>query len=272
MSGRFERFVVLCMVLGFGVMPAARGATVRVASDISGAPFEYYPPNSHRPVGFDVDLLHAMFAKIGSPVAIVNHQFDDLLAAVRRGKFDAAMSAISDTRSRENQVNFLDYFIAGGGIVVPAGNPQHIFGIDALCGYSVSVENGTSYQGDLQRQSSACQAIGLGSIRIATFATDDEAFQAFLDGKTQTYVADYPVGEFRARSANDGKAIEVVGKQFDVVPYGIAVSKQNAGLMSTLQHALMAVVADGTYDMLLKKWGLMRGGLRVAPINAGKRF
>lgn len=43
-------------------------------------------------------------------------------------------------------------------------------------------------------------------------------------------------------------------------------------LLADLQRALIAVVADGTYDKLLKKWSLRRGALRIAPINAGKLF
>jgi polar amino acid transport system substrate-binding protein len=195
-----------------------------------------------------------------------------LLGAVGRGQFDAAISAISDTSGRENEVTFVDYFIAGGGIIVPKGNPLRIFGIDGLCGYAVTVEAGTSYEADLRKQSADCTAVGLGQIRILTYPTDDGAFAAFIAGKAPAYVADYPVDVYRVRNANEGKALEVVGRQFDVVPYGIAVSKRNSGLLRQLQQALLAVVADGTYDQLLKKWGLQQGSLRFAPIDAGKLF
>ena len=33
-----------------------------------------------------------------------------------------------------------------------------------------------------------------------------------------------------------------------------------------------AVIADGTYDALLKKWGLEQGALRSVPVNAGTLF
>jgi polar amino acid transport system substrate-binding protein len=268
LAGVFAALTLWCCALTLG----SAAATLHVGSDVSGAPFEFYQPNSKIPVGFDLELLAAMMAKSGDRAVVVNHQFNDLLQAVRRGTFDAAMSAISDTSAREKLVDFLDYFVAGGGIVVAAGNPLHVFGIDGLCGYSVTVEIGTSYQGDLQKQSADCQSVGLGPIRILTYNTDDEAFAAFVAGKAPVYIADYPVGVYRARYADGGKPIEVVGRQFDVVPYGIAVAKTNRSLLLKLQRALMAVIADGTYDKLLKKWGLTQGALRVAPIDAGKLF
>ena len=254
------------------LVASAPAAPLSVGSDVSGAPFEYFAGNSKAALGFDIDLLNAIAAKMGRQARVTNHQFDDLLKAVQRGQFEAAMSAISDTSAREKLVNFLNYFVAGGGIMVQQGNPLRVFGIDGLCGYSVTVESGTSYQADLEKQSAACKAVGLGRITIFTFKTDDDAFAAFLAGKAPVYVADYPVGVWRARTAGPDKGLEVVGKQFDVVPYGIAVAKQNGALLTQLQHALAAVVADGTYDRLLKKWGLSQGALRVAPVNAGKLF
>jgi polar amino acid transport system substrate-binding protein len=260
---------LLVQILVLASVPAA---TLRLGSDVSGAPFEYFAAGSKVPLGFDIDLAHALAAKLGSPVTIVNHQFNDLLAAVARGRFDASLSAISDTSGREKTVSFIDYFIAGGGIVVPRGNPLRIFTLGGLCGYAVTTEAGTSYESDLRHQSADCTAVGLGAIRILSYPTDDQAFAAFIAGKAPAYVADYPVGVYRSRNANEGKALEVVGRQFDVVPYGIAVAKGNSALLGQLQRALLAVVADGTYDQLLKKWGLQQGSLRFAPIDAGKLF
>jgi len=265
----FGALALFALLLAFASAPAA---TLRIGSDVSGAPFEYFADGSKVPLGFDIDLAHALAAKLGAPVTIVNHQFDDLLAAVGRGQFDAAFSAISDTSGREKLVSFVDYFIAGGGIIVAQGNPLRIFGLDALCGYAVTTEAGTSYEADLKSQSANCTAVGLGPIRILSYPTDDQAFAAFIAGKAPAYVADYPVDVYRSRNANEGKALEVVGRQFDVVPYGIAVAKSNSALLAQVQRALLAVVADGTYDRLLKKWGLQQGSLRFAPINAGKLY
>ncbi len=50
------------------------------------------------------------------------------------------------------------------------------------------------------------------------------------------------------------------------------IPKNNAVLRSTIQSAIAAVVADGSCDQLLKKWGLEQGALRSAPVNAGTLF
>jgi polar amino acid transport system substrate-binding protein len=50
------------------------------------------------------------------------------------------------------------------------------------------------------------------------------------------------------------------------------VSENDLILRSRLSGALRAIIADGTYDKLLKKWGLEQGALRSVPINAGTLF
>ncbi|HTV73652.1 MAG TPA: ABC transporter substrate-binding protein [Candidatus Acidoferrales bacterium] len=254
----------------FLMSPAAEAGTgLRVGSDVSYAPLEFYGAG-HRMVGFDIDLAKALAAKLGEPMVVTNHTFDDLLHAVSRGTFDIGISAISDTRARESQVDFVDYLLAGSGMLVPNGNPKHIFDLGGLCGLRVDVQRGTSQETALEEQSKRCEAIHLAPIELLTFPTDDDAFEAFKAGKSDVHVTDFPVVAYLAKT-NDHK-YEVAGRQFDLVPYGIAVPKNNPALRARVVSALHAVIADGTYDTLLKKWGLEQGALRSAPVNAGTLF
>ena len=260
---------MLAVLFSLCVATATAAPELKVASDVSYAPLEFYGPR-HQMEGFDVDLAHALAEQLGEPVEISNHTFDDLLHAVRAGTFDVGISAISDTRARESQVDFVDYLLAGSGMLVPAGNPKHIFDVSGLCGLRVDVQRGTSQETELNETSKHCASVGLARIKLIEFATDDEAFDAFKDGKSDVHVTDFPVVAYLAKT-NHHK-YEVAGRQFDLVPYGIAVPKGNAELRARIVTALHAVIADGTYDVLLKKWGLEQGALRSAPINAGTLF
>ncbi len=247
----------------------AAGAPLRAASDVSYAPLEFYS-GSHQLRGFDVDLAEALSDKLGTPVSISNHTFDDLIPAVKKGSFDLAISALSDTRQREAQVDFIDYMLAGSGMLVPAGNPKHVFELGALCGLRVDVQKGTSQEAALEEQSKRCKDIGLAEIKLSQFPTDDEGFKFFTARNSDVHVTDYPVVAYLAKT-NDHK-YEVAGRQFALVPYGIAVAKNNPALRQRVIAAMQAVIAAGTYDALLKKWGLEQGALRSVPVNAGTLF
>jgi polar amino acid transport system substrate-binding protein len=250
-------------------LAASAAAELRVGSDVSYAPLEFYGP-SHQMRGFDIDLVNALAKKLGSPIAISNHTFDDLIPAVQKGTFDFAISALSDTRTREAKVDFVDYLLAGSGMLVPAGNPKHVFDLGGLCGLKVDVQKGTSQETALDEESKHCTGLGLGAIDIVSFPTDEAAFKNFAAGKSDVHVTDFPVVAYLAKS-NDHK-YQVAGRQFALVPYGIAVPKNSPQLRARIVAALSGVIEDGTYDQLLKKWGLEQGALRSAPVNAGTLF
>ncbi|MGC2131086.1 MAG: transporter substrate-binding domain-containing protein, partial [Candidatus Aquilonibacter sp.] len=145
----FSRVVVAMLAALFLCVATAMAANeLKVGSDVSYAPLEFYGPG-HRMQGFDVDLAQALAKQLGEPVVMSNYTFDGLLHAVRMGTFDVGISAISDTRAREAQVDFVDYLLAGSGMLVPAGNPKHIFDVSGLCGLRVDVQRGTSQETEL---------------------------------------------------------------------------------------------------------------------------
>ncbi|MGZ3499274.1 MAG: ABC transporter substrate-binding protein [Vulcanimicrobiaceae bacterium] len=249
-----------------------RAGVLRIGSDISYAPLEFYAGSSKRVQGFDYDLAQELGKHLGVRVTFANHDFNDLLKALDAGTVDAVLSAMSDTREREKKVDFIDYFIAGSGILVPRGNPHAVFNLGGLCGLSVDMEKGTSQEAAVKAESNACAAVRLGPIAVQSFPTDADALKALTAGKTYAHISDYPVVAFLARTLGGGAKYEVAGKQFGVVPYGIAVAKANHDIRDALQAALTATIEDGGYDRLLKKWGLQQGAMRSAPVNAGTLF
>lgn len=271
-----QSFCALALVtaIGFSAMPepAAASGALKVAADISYPPLEFYGPPSHSVQGFDIDLMNALAEKLGARTDIANRQFDSILHSVQSGGVDIGISALSDTRDREKLVDFVDYLLVGSGMLVPSGNPRRIFNLGALCGLRVDVQQGTSQEAALNEQSQRCESLHLGKILLTRFPSDELAFAAFQSGKTDVHVTDYPVVVYLAKTSENGTKYQIAGSQFALVPYGIAVRKSNTALREHLVQALHEVIADGTYQKLLKKWGLGQGALRSAPVNAGTLF
>jgi polar amino acid transport system substrate-binding protein len=268
---RFYRAAGTLLLAFLMVSPlgATAAASLHAGSDVSYAPLEFFGKGG-KMRGFDIDLARALSTALQRPIVIENDTFSGLLAAVESGRLDLAISAISDTRAREKHVDFIDYLLAGSGMLVPAGNPKHVFSLAGLCGLRVDVQRGTSQETALEQQSQDCKNIHLAPITLLTYPTDDEAFAAFAQGKSDVHVTDFPVIVYLAKTHDHLYA--VAGRQFDLVPYGIAVSKSNPALLAQLVSALKQVIANGTYDALLRKWGLEQGALRSAPVNAGTLF
>jgi polar amino acid transport system substrate-binding protein len=263
---------LIAMLSSFAAAPAQAQGTLRIASEISYAPLEFYRPGTRAVQGFDYDLAQALGAQLGMRVDFEDVPFGKILPGVTSGKYDAAISAISDTRVREKIVDFVDYFLAGSGILAPAGNPNHIFNVDGLCGLTIDVERGTLSDQAATAQAARCASLGLGKVNVLRASNDQAGLRLLMTKKSVAHLSDYPVVAYLSHTLGGGHAYVVVGGEVNVVPFGIAVSKKNASLRDRIRNALLAVVRDGTYDRLLKKWGLALGAMRSAPINAGTKF
>ena len=83
------------------LLPAAfKTSGLNAGSEIPYAPMEFYDENN-KPVGFEVDLLNAVAAKLGTTVTFEKQAFDTLIASLQAGNHDLAVSSMSDTVDRQ---------------------------------------------------------------------------------------------------------------------------------------------------------------------------
>jgi polar amino acid transport system substrate-binding protein len=246
---------------------------IRIGSDIEYAPIEFFKENTKIAQGLDVDVANAMAAKLGVKTRFIDDtDFAGIILALRSGRFDIIMSAMNDTAERRGKgVDFIDYFQAGTSVLGKKGNPQNITSLDDLCGKTVAVQKGTVQETDIiAPQQDKCTGAGKPKIDVLTFEKDTDALQQVKTGRAVADLEDFPVAAYNEQISGGGNDFQVVGTPgFEVGKYGIAVPKEQTKLRDALQAALKAIIADGTYDSILKKWNVAAGALKTAPLNGG---
>lgn len=244
------------------VPSAYKGKTLQVATDATYAPDESMHGSTM--VGFDVDLMYAIAKTLGIKVQENNVTFDSILLGIGDGKYTIGNSSFTDEKSREKQVNFVDYFQAGEGVYAKSSSTAKFTGLKSFCGFSVAVEIQTTEQSDAQATAKACPASK--KLTVLSYPTQTEANLAvssgkatfgFLDSQVAGYVVSTSAGVFK-----------LVGKAIEVAPYGIATPKTPSGkqLAVAMQAAIKTLIANGTYGTILKKWGVSAGGLPSSKI------
>jgi polar amino acid transport system substrate-binding protein len=247
---------------------------LRVGSDISYAPFEFYdalaPDVLERPAGepeptvrgVDYELAVLLGQKLGVRVSFVQVGFDDLLGELGAGRVDVVMSAMNATAERAKRATFLEYFRAGTSILVPKGNPKDISRLTDLCGRPVAYQEGTVQADIAGNLRSSCAADA--QPRLLGFPSGTQAILAVKNGRAEACLTDFPVAAYNAKVSRKGNDFDVVGDPIDPAPYGIAIRKGNRELERPLRQALAAIVEDGGYDRVLARWGLTDGAVRNA--------
>lgn len=247
---------------------------LNAGSEIPYAPMEFFDENN-KAVGFEVDLLNAIAAKLGTTVTFEKQAFDTLIASLQAGNHDLAVSSMSDTVERQAALDFVDYFQGGASLIVAKGNPAKVTGLDALCGQTVTTESASWEVDVLAAASKACTDAGKKELKTLALPSDGEAQNAVRAGNAIAYLSDSQAAAYAAKIAGDGKYFDLIvdpkspnGYESGLI--GVGVLKSNTGLTSAIHAAVQSLIDDGNYTKLLKKWNLESFAVASATINGTK--
>ncbi|MFG2813786.1 ABC transporter substrate-binding protein [Streptomyces sp. NPDC048410] len=252
---------------------------IHVGSDIHYAPVEF-KDSSGKVVGIDPDIATALGDQLGVKFTFDDGTFDGLLTGLRSGRFKMAMSAMTDNKNRQEGIDpdtgkkagegadFVDYLTAGVSIYTRKGDTNGITGWSDLCGKKLAVQRGTVSEDLAKQENKKCPAGK--KISIEPFDDDQQSQTRLRSGGVDAASSDFPVAAYAVKTSGGGKDFEVVGDQVEAAPYGIAVAKKDTQLRDALKGALDAIIKNGEYAKILKKWGVQDGAVKEAVINGGK--
>ncbi len=249
-----------------------KGGVVKVGSDAPYPPWEMFVGETEEFTGFDYDLAQAMGAKMGVKFEFVKTMFDSIIIGIQAGNLDVAMSAMYDNKTRQEEVDFVDYAMDGTGMVVLKGNPEGITSFADLAGKNVGCEKGTTQADALAALNEQFKAEGKAEMTVSEFPDQPAALLAVQSGKVVCDLTDSSTGGYIAVTTDDGATFEVVMDPnppagWEIQLDGIALSKENTGLRDAIQKALQALMDDGTYKTIIDHYGIQP--IDTATINAG---
>jgi polar amino acid transport system substrate-binding protein len=234
---------------------------LKIAADASYAPNEFIEPGGKEIVGMDVDLGKAIGAKLGLKVTFENATFDGIIPGLAAAKYDLGMSSFTDTKEREETVDFVTYFSAGTSFFVKSDGGPAINTLEDLCDKKVAVQKGTTQADDVQAQAEKCKITAL------IYPDQNAANLALKSDRADVSLADSPIAAYQVKqSAGEFK---LSGEPYGTAPYGIAIPK-NSGLAEPVLEAVKALIADGSYTKILEEWGVESGAITDPVINGAE--
>ena len=245
----------------FGVALGSAGAADEIQSGTitNSPPMVSYAADGTTLQGFIVDLAAAMGKQMGRPIVHQAIAFDGLLPALEARHIDITFTLMNDTPEREKVVDFVDFFNLGTMLLVKKGNPEHVDSLESACGKTVSTVQGSTQIKLVDDMSAKCIAAGKPAIQNMSYAQPADARLQVQSGRVAAFLGNSPVMVYLARTAGDGTLFDVVaGHEYQPVPLGIGVPNRIPRCAMRFKQALDALIADGTYRKILRKYGVGR--------------
>ena len=216
-----------------------KSGTIIVASEGKFAPFNFV--EGGKLAGFEIDVANAVAAKLGLKVEWKTMGFDGLLVGLQQDRWDMVIASHGITEERAKAVTFASPHYCTGGVIISKDGA--IRTAKDLTGKVVAVQTGTTYYDNAKK---------LPVKDVKNFPQDNSARAALETGHVDAWVTDKFVGK-ESLAATPGTALKM-GDFLFTEKIAAAVSKGNTGLVAEVNKALAAILADGTYAAISKKW------------------
>lgn len=218
------------------------------------------------PVGFNIDLMRAIGAELGTEVTFRLGSWDAMRQALRSGEIDVLAMFVSD--QREQWVDFArPHVIVHHRIFIPSGSAP-ISRIEDLDGRSVIVQRQAWSHEYLERS-------GL-DLDLTLVDTDAEGLALLARGNHDAALLTEHRGRYALRRQQLDN-LTVSGPPVLPVEYALAVREGNQALLKRLNTGLERVMASGEFDDIYERWlqpldsdlaGASRGAILMAVLVA----
>jgi polar amino acid transport system substrate-binding protein len=218
-----------------------------VGVDFSYGVMEFFDENN-LPAGIDIDIVTEIARRLGVKVVIKQYDWDALFLAVKNGEIDLAISSITITQERAQEMLFSVPYFNGGQVVLVRADNSVINSQNDLMGKKVGVQkNTTSYD----------VAIKLTDPSLVTLYDSWEndilpggIIADLKDEKTEVVLADY----IQAVDSVKDPSLKIVGEPFTQEYYGIATKLERVTLIKEVDIILREMKRDGTLENIKNKW------------------
>jgi polar amino acid transport system substrate-binding protein len=213
-----------------------------IGTDAPYPPFEIGRPEDPDFSGYDADLGREIAERLGLEPQFQDTSFDTIFRDTAAGQFDIAIAASTITPGRQKTVNFSDpYYEAQQALVVPEGSD--IATVEDLAGVIVAAQDATTGETYANEETDASEVRG--------FPEGPDAIAAVVTGQAEAAIIDEPVA---VDAVDKDQPVEIATTIPTAELYGIAISKDNPGLLEAVNGALQEMKDDGTIQGLYDKY------------------
>lgn len=194
-----------------------------------------------------------------------------VLSGIKAGRFQFGLGPIGDFKSRQEANDFVDWVKEYVVFAVQKGNPSNINGLEDTCGFKIAVMSGGSAEKVIKAQAEKCTAEGKKELIVQSFTDQPTSILAVRSKRADAFFSSQAPLTYFVEQANGDLELTAVGKKngFSDLYQGAVVPK-GSEFGPVLRDAFKILIENGTYQIIMKKWGLENNMLLEPGINIAK--
>ena len=229
--------------------------TITIGNRDSSVPFSYLD-DAQKPIGFSLDLCNLVVAKLKTKLDLPNLKVvyqavnsSNRIPLVKNGTVDIECGSTANTIPRQQEVGYSVIFYAPQFKWI-ALKSSGLKVTDDLKGKTVAVTQGTNTS-QFVAKLNAEKSLGM---KILQGKDHAESFLLVETGRAAAFMEDdiLLAGLKATASAPDNFAF--LSDDFPSDPYGVMMSRGDAGIKQVVDEALTEAMKSGQYDKLYTKW------------------
>lgn len=240
--------------------------TLKFGSAFGSPPTAFYVDQvSKKPAGIDVDFTDAVAKLLGLTVQREEAAFETILPALDSGKYDVGTGNFGVTAARLKTIDFVTYIDDGQGFAVKKDNTaiQPVTDLVQLCGLTVGTGAGTTFETTLNSRKGVCADAGKKPYEVKAFSESGALLTSLQQGRVDVEMS--TINGLRHQAAQEASGTRFLG-EFHRLDVGFAL-KKGSKLAPALQAAVNQLIKDGTYERILRKWGVADSAIKESQIS-----
>ncbi|TKN16354.1 amino acid ABC transporter substrate-binding protein [Enterococcus sp. VV15] len=225
-----------------------KSGVLKVATSADYAPFEFHTmvDGKDKIVGSDIDLVNEIAKELGVKAEVSDMSFNTVLASLKEGKSDIAISAISATDERKEQFDFTDnYYNPPQVVVINKKNKDAYTSTDALKDKNVGAQKGSIQEDVVKTQIEGSKLVTIDKVPNMVVEVNQGSLDAMVVEKTiaESYIAQNP----------DLTIADITLKPSADEAFAIALPKGSSDLQKELNTIIKKLNDEGKVEEFIKK-------------------
>ena len=225
-----------------------KSGVLKVATSADYAPFEFHTmvDGKDKIVGSDIDLAKAIAKELGVKAEVSDMNFNTVLASLKEGKADLAISAISATDERKQQFDFTDnYYNPPQVAIINKKNKEIYRNANDLKDKNVGAQKGSIQEELVKTQLKGAKLVTIDKVPNMIVEVNQGSLAATVVEKTiaESYIAQNPdlmIADISLEPAPDEA-------------FAIALPKESSQLQKELNQIIKKLNDEGKIEEFIQQ-------------------